>query len=323
MAAPGINLAGSSQALDSSLPTIYSEFLLLRDETGVCRKVSRRYDLQPHDGASKNVLNYGRVVGYNVADGADIAQAQALGDTNTAYTPGEVAVQVILAGSTMRRVQDPDLLRRTGRILNNAYDLKEDSDGCAQFSSFTPIVGAAGTVISPGHCQAAMATVNLGNSRANPEPAPSPHFAVLHPLHTMVLGGRLIPLTDVPTGTTVYGANTGAHGGVTVGVGGIGSSLGEKFMTEGPKAIGRIAGATVFNDANIAVDASDDASGAFFSKEGFIYVSEVEPKLDIDDSDKSMRGAKELNLWGSYVWGLYRSGAYGCEALFDASMPTS
>ena len=88
-------------------------------------------------------------------------------------------------------------------------------------------------------------------------------------------------------------------------------------------AIGRIAGATVYNDANIAVDASDDASGAFFSKEGFIYVSEVEPKLDIDDSDKSMRGAKELNLWGSYVWGLYRSGAYGVEALFDASLPTS
>jgi hypothetical protein len=36
-----------------------------------------------------------------------------------------------------------------------------------------------------------------------------------------------------------------------------------------------------------------------------------------------MRGAVELNCWGSYVWGLYRSSAYGCEILVDASMPTS
>ena len=115
MATPGTNLAGSSQALDTSLPTIYSEFKLLRDETGVCRDVATKMTLEPHTGTAKNIINYGRVTALSVSDGVDIAQAQTLADANTVTTPGEVAVQVILAGSTMRRVQDPDLLKRTDR----------------------------------------------------------------------------------------------------------------------------------------------------------------------------------------------------------------
>ncbi len=319
---PNITLAGTAQALDTSLPTIYSEFKLLRDDTGVMRAASATMKLEAHEGATKNVNNYGRVIANSVADGVDITNAQALADTTTSYTPGEVAVQVILAGSTMRRVQDTALLERTGRMLNNAYDLKEDSDGTAQLTSFTPILGAAGTMISPGHMFAATGRLAIGNDRANPEPAPMPWNAVLHPLQAMVLAGRIVPFTDVPTGTNVYGVNTGAHLGVTLGVSGTGT-MGDEIVRQGAKALGTVAGATIWMDANMVVDASDDTSGAVFSKEGVIYVSELEPRLDADDSDKSMRGAVELNLWGSYVWGLYRSANYGVEMLFDASLPTS
>ena len=114
------NLAGTGQALDTSLNTIFSEFKLLRDETGVFRSIATRFDLKPHEGTSKNILNYNRVVAFNLDDGVDMQQAQQLADTNTVYTPGEVGVQVMLPGSTMRRVADPDLLKRTGRMLNNA-----------------------------------------------------------------------------------------------------------------------------------------------------------------------------------------------------------
>lgn len=313
-----MNLAGTGQPLDSSLPTIYSEFKLLRDETGVARSVATMYRLLPHQGASKNVNNYSRVVAYGVQDGADIAQAQTLADTTTAYTPGEVAVQVILPGSTLRRIQDPDLESRTARMLNNAYDLKEDADGCAQFVSFTPILGSAGTVIGVGHLHAAVARLSIGNNRANPEPAPDPHFIILHPLQASVIVNRLMPLTDVPVGTNIY-ATTSA--GATVGPGARAAT--DDYFKRGIKALGQASNATVKTDANIAVDANDDASGVALSKEGFIYVEEVSPQFDPDKGDKSMRGAIELNLWGSYTWGLYRASAYGVELLFDATLPTS
>ncbi len=316
-----INLAGPGEALDGSLPTIFSEFKLLRDETGVMRSTATMMTLTPHEGTTKNVNNYGRVIAFNVADGVDITQAQALADTTTSYTPGEVAVQVILAGSTMRRVQDPALLERTGRMLNNAYDLKEDSDGTAQLSSFVPIMGAAGDIIGPGHVTGAAARLGIGNDRTNPEPAPTPWFTVMHPLQVHEMLARIVPFTDVPTGTTTHIPTTG-NTNDTIGPAGT-NSMGEDFLRRGIGSLGTYAGTTVKTDANIAVDGSDDASGALFSQEGVVFVSEVEPQFDPDTSDKSMRGAIELNLWGSYVWGLYRSSNYGVELLFDASLPTS
>ena len=203
-----INLAGPAEALDDSLPTIYSEFKLLRDETGIMRSTATTMKLNPHEGTTKNVNNYSRVVAYEVADGVDITQAQALADTTTSYTPGEVAVQVILAGSTMRRIQDPQLLERTGKMLNNAYDLKEDSDGCAQLSSFVPIMGAAADIIGPGMLTGAAARLGIGNDLANPEPAPKPWFTVRHPLQAHELLAR-ISFPDVPVGTTTHIPTTG------------------------------------------------------------------------------------------------------------------
>jgi hypothetical protein len=317
-----VTLAGANQALDASLPTIYREFRLLRDETGVMRSCASTLKLSAHEGSTKYINNYGRVTAYNVSDGADIANAQALADTATGYSPTEVAVQVILGGRTMRRVADPDLLGRTGRILNNAYDLKEDSDGCTQLASFTgTTIGSAGTVISPGHVSGAAARVAIGNSRANPEPPAGDVFCVIHPLSAHVLTGTLIPYASTPGGAAAFGANTGAHAGVTVA--NVTPTMGEEFIRRGYKALGMVGGTIVKTDANISVDASDDMIGAVFAKEGLIYVSEEEPRLDPDSSDKSMRGAVELNVWGSYVWGNYRAAAYGNPMTFDASLPTS
>ena len=312
------NLAGTGEALDTSLNTIFSEFKLLRDETGVFRSIATRFDLKEHEGTSKNLLNYNRVVAFNLDDGVDMQQAQQLADTNTAYTPGEVGVQVMLPGSTMRRVADPDLLKRTGRMLNNAYDLKEDQDGGLQMVNFTPIMGAAAVILAPHEYLGALQRLSIGNNRANPEPPPMPYYVVDHPIKLGVLAGKLLPLSTDATGGNDY-VNTVATG-QTVGPGRA-SGLSDAIIKEGIGALGSFWGATVKKTANLLPDASDDVSGAALSKEGLIYVSELEPRSDPDTSNKSLRGAVELNYWGSYVWGLYRPGAYGCEIVGDATMP--
>ena len=321
---PGVTLAGSSQALSTSLPTIFSEFLLLRDATGVMRSCATSMQLRPHEGTTKNIINYGRVVAYNLTDGVDINQAQTLSDAKTSYTPAEVGVQVILGGRTVARVQDPDLLSRTGRILNNAYDLKEDQDGCTQLQSFTAI-GATGQVIGPGHLAAANGRLSVGNAfgaGVNPEPAPDPWYAVIHPLTAVALAGRLVPYATTPAGGTAYGVAGGAHAGTSITVSP--TEYPADIVRDGIAALGRVAGMTVKQDANIPLLSTGvDATGGAFSKEGLIYVSELEPQMDTDTSDKSMRGAAEINVWGSYVWGLYRPTVYGVGLTFDSSMPTS
>lgn len=287
------------------------------------RDIADHMTLKPHTGTGKTINNYGRVTAHAVSDGADVAWPEPLNDTSTTYTPSEIAAQVLLAGSTLRRIADADLQSRTARMLNNAYDLKEDQDGVAQFSSYTSTsLGAAGTVLSPGHMAAAQAQLRIGNNRATPEPAPGPFYAVMHPMQAVPLAGRLIPYATTPAGSTAYGVNTGAHAGVSVAAGRSGN-LSDTLIRKGIGGIGEIAGFDVRLDANISVDANDDAVMAWFSGEGLIYVSEVEPRLEIDDSDKSMRGAKELTVWGSYVFGVWRPGAYGLAGTFDASMATS
>lgn len=316
----GINLAGNStsgQALDGSLNTIMSEFRMLRDETGVARKCATKMPLSPHTGTSKNVVNYGRLTAYSLSDGVDMTQAQSLADTTTSYTPAEVGVQVVIAYTTLSRVADADLLRRTGRMMHNAYDLKEDADGCAQFSSFVPILGSAGTVMSIGHALAGSSRLRIGNDRANPEPAPAPYYGILHPLQLGTIAANLAALSTTGAGTTI--TSEGTYGGLrTPGS----TALSDAQMRKGPDAVGSLFGVEYYGDANIAVDSSDDGSGAIFSKEALVYVSEFEPKMIPDDSDKSLR-AIELNIVGSYVWGLYRASNYGVEALFSCVLPTS
>lgn len=324
MAVPNITLAGSSQALDTSLATIQSEFLLLRDDTGVCRDCATKYTLEPHTGVSKNVLNYGRVVAFNVADGADIVQNQALSDTLSTYTPTEVAVQVTLAGSTIRRITDPDIEGRAAKILNNAYNLKEDQDGIAQFPSFTATaLGAANTVCSPGHVAAGGGQLRVGITAATPEPVESQPIFIAHPWTAVAIAGRVIPYATTPAGATAYGVNTGAHLGVSVAAGATSGELQQALLSKGIGGLGMLAGVDIRQDANMLPDSNDDTIGAFLVREGFIYVSELEPRLDPDTSDRSMRGAVELNEWGSYTWGVYRPANYGVSTLFDSTKPTS
>ena len=263
-------------------------------------------------------------VAYGVSDGLDIAQAQQLTDSLTSFTPSEVAVQVVLGGRTMRRVADPNLLSQTGRILNNAYNLKEDQDGITQLASFTgsATLGSAGTVLSPGLVAAGGARLAVGDNRATPEPAPAPWFGIIHPYAALPLWGRMIPISTLGAGSALYGVNTGAHVGATVNNASNNPAT-AALLREGIGGIGTLSGILLKQDANFAVDTNDDFTGAFFSKEGLIYVSEEEPRMDNDTSDKSMRGAVEVNVWGSYVFGNYRPANYGIPVTVDASTPTS
>lgn len=320
MAASPYNLAGSGQSLDASLNTVISEFRLLRDYLGVVRNHCTVMPLEPHSGLSKIIEHYGRVSAFALPDGQDMSQAQALADFQDSYTPAEVGTQVLLANTTVRRVADPNLYSRVGRIMANAYELKVDQDGTGQFASFTISLGANSTILQPGHILAAVTQLSVGGSLSAPEPAPGPYTGVFHPCAMAVVAARLVPLTDVPTGTNAY-APTG-NKGVTVGAGRGGSELAEEIvMAGGPAAIGSLFGANIYRDANCAIVSSTNTQNCIYSEEGLIYVPEFEPYLD-PDRDPSGRFT-EINIIGSYVFGVYRAGAYGVLITSDCTLPTS
>ncbi len=312
--------SGGAGDLDASLNTMITEFRLLSDEAAVCKSNATRQTLAQHSGRSKVMLNYGRFQAYDLTDGVDMVQAQSLADTQTVFTPNEVGAQTIVPDTTLRRVADTQLLQRVGQIMRNAYNLKEDADGTAQFSSWTPTMGGTTTVIGVGHCAAARARIRIGNSTANPEPFTGGTIVgILHPYVTHVLSQRMIPLADVPAGTNVYTPGT-ASTAATVGPA-AGGLLGDDLIKRGPEALGLVGNVRIFEDANIAVTSTPSCVNAIFSKDGFIYVSEFEPQMRPQERDESLRGI-ELNVVGSYVFGLYRPGASGVALTTDVTAPT-
>lgn len=316
------NLAGVGQALDVSLPTIITDFKLRRDVTGVFRSTAEMNPLKPHTGVSWLRNDYGRVIAYSLDEAADMTQAQALADQRTTITPAEVGAQVILPGSTLRRVQDASLESRVATMLNKAYNLKEDADGAAQMTSWTGTLGTTATIIGVGHIFAGAAQIGVGRSVTNPEPAPEPWYYVGHDYQLLHLAGRLMVLTDVPTGTNIY---TGVAAGATFASGHDGDpgSMEDEIRREGIGKLTRMSGITIKKDANIAVTSTPSATGGLYSGEGFIYVSEVEPRIARQTDDVSMRDALEVNVWGSYGYGLYRPGNYGVGMVFDCTTPTA
>lgn len=317
----GLNLAGAGQALDVSLPTIISEFMLKRDVTGVFRNSAESNPLRRNTGTSWIRNEYGRVVAYGLDEAADMNQAQTLSDFATTITPAEVGAQVVIPGSTLRRIADSSLETRVATMLNNAYSLKEDQDGAAQMSSWTSTaLGTTSTIITIGTVAAGAARLGVGSSVANPTPAPLPYNYIGHDYQLLHLMGRSLVFTDVPTGTNVYDGLIGK--GVTYGAGHEGDGMAGDLMRDGIGALTRMFGVTIKRDANIPVTSTPSATGGIFSKAGLIYVNEVEPHIVKDTSDVSMRDAVELNVWGSYKFGLYEPSAFGIAMTFDCTTPT-
>lgn len=318
----GVNTAGTAGTL-TQLPTVLSRFLLLEQERGKVLNTATREQLLPHNGTTFNMLNYNQFTAASVAEGVDAAQAQTLSDAKTTASPGEVVVNVIVSDRTVSRVADPNLIGQVGEMCMNAIELKEDQDGCAKFASFTPILGSTGVVCSVGHLLAGEAILRIGNSQSNPEPAPGPWWAVLHPSTLAAAAVKLIPLSQV-VGSNVSDLTkaeaTAGKLGATVGLG-VTNDLGmEVLRGKGLLWQLEMGALMVLADANVALS-SNDATCSIYAQKGLVYVSETTPS-QVQERDESLRGV-EITCVESYAWMNYRPGAYGIKCTFDASTPTA
>lgn len=320
----GTNTAGSAGTLQTSLPTVFSRFMLLEQERGKVINTATRETLTPHTGSAFRYVNYGQFIAQSATDGIDAAQAQTLSDATTAYSPSEVVVNAVVSDRTLARVADPKLLAEIGEMAMNALELREDQDGCAKFSSFTPTLGGTTTVATLGHFLASEAILRIGNSVSTPEPAPGPWFATVHPNTMAAAAVKTIPLSAAVSGAATVLTSAAAGVGV-LGASmatGVTNDLGMKvLMGKGLVRQLEMGELVIMADANVPVSATPSSANGIYSKRGLIFVSEATPYMK-QERDESLRGI-ELTAVTSYTWGVYRPAAYGIAATFDATTPTS
>jgi len=256
----------------------------------LCTQLFTRMTLAPGE-KSLFIPKFGTVTARDLTDGVDMTESQALTIGGTTHTTDEAGCKVIITRKLRHQLKE-DAYKAAGRVIGNAMAKKIDQDGLALFDGLSGTLGAGGT-ISIDYVQAAV-TQLLGQS----EPAPEPFMCVLHPYHFH----EIIDIIATPA------ANTTPPAWMTDAM---------RYYFRGTE---KLFGASMFTDGNMEVDSSDDAKGAVFSKEAFIYLVEQEPENWVEE-DKSLRGW-EIGIVADYGM-VEEDDSYGREMYFTATAPTS
>ena len=261
------------------------------EHNSICPQVFTRMTLDPGE-KSVYIPKFGGVSAKDLTDGVDMTESQSLTITGTTHTTDEAGCKVIITRK-LRHQLKADAYAAAGRVIGNAMWKKMDEDGLGLFSGLDTTVGAAGTAFSIDYMQVAVT-----QCYAQAEPVPMPMVCVLH-------ANQLHEVVDLLA---------------TPGTNNVPDVIQSNALKQYWRGNDKLYGCPIFSTGRISVDTSDDAYGAVFSKEAFIYLVGWEPDNWVEE-DKSLRGW-EIGIVADYGM-VEEDGGYGRALLFDASTPTS
>lgn len=237
------------------------------------------------------------VSAYELSEGVDMAQAQALSDSLLTVTPVEYGVQVIYT-KLAQVTRSEAIVPLITRAITDALKKKQDTVGTEQMDNFSTALGSgSGTTLTRGYLGASMARIR-GNAT---EISNDPVVCVVHPFTYNDL------VDQVADGTLT------TSGWAATGLAGAPEDFARKYV------VGRFANMPIMTDSNIAVS-SNAAKGGVFTKEAIVY-AELWP-IDIEpEKDASLR-ATELNGTMCFAYG-ERTDTWGVELNLGATAPTS
>jgi hypothetical protein len=222
--------------------------------------------------------------------------AAQIADTLLQSEPTMTQILVKVTDRTYRKIADV-VESKMGTLAGNAMMRKKNDDYLALFSTFSGAADpGAGNPLSFGHIAASVNRVKSNTT----EPSMAPVHAVLH-------GYQIKDLQDeVLAGVGTYTVPTG---------------MTEDVFRKG--FAGTVAGANVWEDGNISIDASDDAIGAVHSQEGVVAVSGMTIKTETRRDPSFGGGADEVFMTDEYSF-VERAASVWCYGqTSDAQAPTS
>ncbi len=274
-------------SLNTYFNDVYDDTLFVARETNLMASLVTAYSARGY--ANRVLPIYPGLTAEPVAEGVDFANAtEWTKSAAITLTPGEVMTQVIL---TDRRIQtDPNDARRDAAIeMGGAIATKIDADLAGLFAGFSVDKGAAGSALTIKRCAAALARLRAEKVRA-------PFFFVVHPFGWHSVWTEL----GQPTTSQTF----------------LGEVANQAMRDYG---VGSFLAAQWFSSANIAINGSDDAISAVFSREALALDTREAPILE-PERDASKR-AWELNLRAGYAVGVRRDD-FGVRLTHDATEPT-
>ena len=241
--------------------------------------------------ASRKNQEYGTATMNTVGESDDLASQTLTPTALSTLTPIEVGAQFFV--TDYREESDLFVARLDAAIeLGRSMAQRIETHILGNFSSLTGgTVGTAGNSMTWGLFYAALTNLKIQN-------APAPYYCVLTPAQWHDLGTAVLPAGGVSQTNAPALQNEAAL----------------KFW------VGRVGGVEIFVTNNISIDASDDATGAMFSRPSLALDIRRAPRLE-PERDASRRGL-ELNISAVYAHGVWRPD-FGVQIVSDSATPTS
>ena len=188
-------------------------------------------------------------------------------------------------------------LAKMGGLAQSAIERLKNEDGLTTLATgATTASPGAGNVLTSGHIVSAK--VNISSNTT--EPGNAPFYCVLHGFQIKDIFDELV------AGVGTYVVNTGPTA--------------EVFMSGFDLPI---AGCKVYENGDITIDSSDDATGGVFAKEGIILVQGIAPRVVSVRKEDVGGGGTAVYHYDEYAYGLRSSTRWVQILKSDATAPTS
>ena len=282
----------TNETTSSTLSELYTEIIQEAifnfQETSVMRPLVTTYNIAGQ-GKQGAVPVYPNISASAVSEATDLANTE-INPTEATITASEVGVMTTLT-DLGRDTASRDVAADIGKLFGEAIAKKVDADLSGLFTSFAAAneLGSAGTELTPDLLLSAEATLRSLN-------IPRPYYGVFSPKAMFNLKKALA--------NAGYSTNANAL-----------SDIGNETLRNG--YVGTVFGIDLFENANIAPDASDDITGGVFHPQSLGLAMKSDFKIETQ-RDASLR-ATEIVGTVTYGTGVIKSD-FGCAVIVDGAL---
>ena len=284
-------------SLSDSLFEVAGAARSTREYTGRMSQLVRKETLGEGVGNTWNEVKFSKLTAMRVTETTKLDNPQQFADSLLSLTPTMVVIQTFVTDRVKLRINKKSLAQM-GKLGQEAVMRLRDLDGLDVLATgnFGCSPGA-GNVLTSGHIAAAKA--NITSNTTEPY-AGSDVYCVLHGFQIKDIYDELV------AGIGTYAIPEGATANVFKN----GYNL-------------PVAGVTVFEDGNIAIDSSDDAIGGVFARDAIICVQGRAPRVVSVRDEFTGGGGEHVLHYDEYVFGLGNSTTWIYYLISDATAPTS
>jgi hypothetical protein len=294
----------TSADISAVLSTVLSPARDVIEKPVFLEKMISHVKLGDGDGATYNWPKFPtQLSAQSLTEGVRLDNPQKLIPTSQQFTTSEVGIEVMMTDKSLRLTPEP-MRARAGRFAGNAMKRKKEEDILALFAGLSRDLGSAGSAFSPSDLAVAKVRLQAAAESGVTEAAPGPYYAVIHPFH----------FHDTLVSAATLGSNINSDIGYAP-IPGITEDLIKNYE------VIPLYGVPVATHALMDIDSSDDAVGAVFSKEAFLYISTSNTMHTETDRDPGLRA------WSMFITSEYGVGEveddWGFKITADATAPTS